>query len=351
MCGSVDVFGSGADAAAAVLRRVGIRVEKALDLSTSAGFDRAVLLLAGRLRRRASVPEAEAMRAAVAELDVDWRRTTAEQRRRLVSNALTAAGRHLALIQREVRAPLGEAAQAVVGATRSHARRQGLAIGARFSALDQRIIQHIVDSTANFVRDEYGRRASTFGQRARQVVADGLAAGLGRADIAAELEKAAGAALIHRSPFYWETAAGSFVGRGRSYSQMSSYTEAGIERYQIVAVLDEATTPACRWLNGKSFTVRSALDRFAEVEASEDPEAVKRLTPWVRERVADGRRELYVEHASGRHDLAIVRHAATGRRDDAGSFRALRGDDQLASLGVGFPPYHGLCRTSTVGIP
>jgi SPP1 gp7 family putative phage head morphogenesis protein len=350
MCADLAAIAAGADATEALLRRRGIVVVKALDLSTSAGFDAAVMQLAVRLQRRAGAPEAQAVRAAVAELDIDWRRTTPEQRRRLVSSAMAAAGRHLALIPREVRLPLGDAAEEVVAATRSHGRRQGLAIGARFSAMDRRVIQHIVDSAANFIRDESGHRVDTFGERARQVVADGLASGLGRADLAAALEKVARDALIQRSPFYWETAAASFVGRGRSYAQMSSYAEAGIERYQIVAVLDEVTTPVCRWLNGKTFSVRSALDRFAEVEATDDPEAVKRLTPWVRERVADGRRRLYVEHATGRHELAIIENAATGRRDDAGSFRALRRDDQLADLGVGFPPYHGLCRTSTIGI-
>jgi len=350
MCRELDLVAAGAEAASLVLSQLGVRIAKALDLGTPAGFDQAVAGLASRLRRVASSSEAEAVRAAIAHLDVDWRRTTPEQRRRLVSSAMSAAGRRTALIQREVRVPLGEAAEEVVAATRTRARRQGLAISARFSALDRRVVQHIVGSSANFVRDEYGRRADVFGQRAREVVAEGLAAGLGRADIAAELETAARAALIQRSPFYWETVAGSFVGRGRSYSEVASYAEAGIQRYQIIAVLDEQTTAICRWMNGKVFSVRSGLDRFAEVEAAKDPEEIKRLAPWVRERGTGDRRLLYVDHASGRHDLAVVQRNAVGRRDDVGAFRALRGDDALPGLGLSSPPFHGLCRTGTLAM-
>jgi SPP1 gp7 family putative phage head morphogenesis protein len=342
----LDLVAAGADAASAALVRVGVRLAKALDLATPHGFDVAVARLASRLRRTAAPSEANAVRAAVAELDVDWRRTSPEQRRRLVSSAMVAAGRRTALIPGEIRAPLGDAADEVVAATRSLARRRGVAIGARFSALDRRVIQHIVGSAANFVRDEYGRRVDEFGERARQVVADGLAEGLGRDDIAAKLEKAARASLIQRSPFYWETATASFIGRGRSYTEVAGYAEAGIERYQIVAVLDEVTTPVCRWLHGKTFSVRSALDRFAKVEAADEPEAVKRLTPWIRERAAGERRILYVDHASGRHDVAVLRRNVGG----AAAFRALRGDDGLADLGLSFPPYHGLCRSQTVAV-
>jgi len=348
MCGDLEVVAAGRRAAEHVLGSLGVPVAKAMHLATAAGFDQAVARLASLLRGRAEPREVEAVRAAVAELDVDWRATTAEQRRRLIAAAMEAAGRRTALMSRQIRVPLSEAANQVVAATRSHARRaQGLAIGAEFSALDYRVVDHVVRSHGNFVRDAYGRRLDAFSQRAREVVADGLAAGLGRDDIASDLARAARAELIERAPYYWEMVASSFIGRGRSFAQLSSYAEAGIEHYQVVAVLDSATTAICRFLHGKVFAVGAGLDLVAELERAE-PEEIKQRTPWVREQKSGDRRVLYVDHATGRRDIATVLRSGVGMNDDRGEFRVHADDRALAELGLGFPPYHGHCRTSTI---
>lgn len=323
-------------------------VEKAMDLGSPQGFDRAATLLAARLRRSAAPAEADALREAVAVLDVDWGRTTAAQRRRLVAESLAAAGRATALIPQRIQAPLGEAATAVINATRSHARQvQELAIGARFNALDHRVARHIVNAQGLFVRDEYGRRLDAFGREARRVVASGLERGLGRADIADELATAARVALVDRAPFYWEVVASAFIAQGRSFAQVSSYAEAGIQRYRIEAVLDERTTHICRFLHGKTFAVADALLKFEQVERLEQPEDIKRLLPWVRERI-DG--EHLVLHGAGTV-IADVTRSALGTRDDVGEFRSRLPEERLSDAGLCFPPFHGLCRTTTLAVP
>ena len=322
-------------------------VEKAMDLGSPAGFDRASTLLAARLRRSAAPAEADALREAVAVLDVDWGRTTAAQRRRLVTESLVAAGRSTALIPRRIQAPLGEAATAVINATRTHSRQvQELAIGARFNALDQRVARHIVKAQGLFVRDEYGRLLDVFGREARRVVASGLERGLGRVDIAGELEAAARTALIDRAPFYWEVVASAFVGQGRSFAQVSSYAEAGVHRYRIEAVLDERTTHICRYLHGKTFAVDEALRKFEQVERLEDPEAIKQALPWVGER-REGNRLVLTGAGTA---IAEVTRSAMGTRDDVGEFRPRLTEDRLGDAGIGFPPFHGLCRSTTLAI-
>ena len=42
--------------------------------------------------------------------------------------------------------------------------------------------------------------------------------------------------------------------------------------------------------------------------------------------------------------------SAFGTRDDRGDFRALASDGALREVGIGFPPYHGLCRTTTLAV-
>ncbi|MFZ5446569.1 MAG: phage minor head protein [Myxococcota bacterium] len=322
-------------------------VSKAMDLGSPHGFDRASALLAARLRRSAAPAEADALREAVAVLDVDWGRTTAAQRRRLVAESLVAAGRSTALIQQSIQVPLGDAATAVINATRAHSRQvQELAIGARFNALDHRVARHIVNAQGLFARDEYGRRLDAFGREARRVVASGLERGLGRSDIAGELESAARAALIERAPFYWEVIASAFIGQGRSFAQVSNYAEAGVQRYRIEAVLDERTTHICRFLHGKTFGVRDALRKFDQVERLDQPEDIKRLLPWVRERLDGDRLTLH----SGGVPIADVTRSAVGRRDDVGEFRPRVSEDRLGEVGLGFPPFHGLCRSTTLAV-
>ena len=326
---------------------------KAMYLSTGVGFDRAVGSLSRSLRRSTQADETAALRTVVAELDVDWHRTTPAQRRKLISQAMNAAGRHTALIPARIESPFGDAADEVVASTRSHARQaQGLAIGADLNAMDRRVTEHLVSSNLSFVTNEYGRRLDGLGEQARRIVADGVEAGLGRDQIAGNLKRAAERSLIGRSASYWDVVAASFIANGRSFAQLSSYAEAGIERYLIEAVLDEQTTEACRFLHGKTFSVGDGIRRFEQIESLDDPDEIKASQPWVRQATdrSTGRTALYVNRDGVRTPLAEVTRSGVGSKDDLGEFARAASSRELMDMGVGFPPYHGLCRTTTVPV-
>ena len=127
-----------ADALATDLLR--LPLAKAMDLGTPRGFDRAVASLAAELRRQAGRPERDAVRAAVNVLDVDWRSTTPEQRRRLVSEAMNAAALATAVIPARIQATLGPAAEAVVAAIQAAGGLTLLAHPARYRLPHQRLI-------------------------------------------------------------------------------------------------------------------------------------------------------------------------------------------------------------------
>ena len=189
-----------------------------------------------------------------------------------------------------------------------------------------------------------------FGVEARRVATEGLEAGLGRDDISRDLERAAQPVLAGRGSFYWEVVAGAFIADGRSFAQMSAYAEAGIRRYAIEAVMDEQTTEICRYLDGKTFSVGDALDRFDRLDRLDEPEDVKREKPWVRERIdpETGRKELFVQRGEEQTRIAVVERSGVGSRDERGEFSRGLANHELMDLGVSFPPYHGLCRTTTV---
>jgi len=346
------VVSSAREAADEILERyLRVRLQKAFDLSNPDGFDQAVARLSSVLRAKVSDTDDAAVRAAVSVLDVDWGDTTAAQRKTLISQAMVAAGRKTAAAPGAVQVVFGDAADEVVGAARSAARdTQRLAIGADFNALDRRIIDHLSISQAAFVRDEYGRRATTFSIRARRVVADGLEAGLGRTDIARDLAQAAWSTLAGRGRPYWEVVASSFMSQGRSFGQLSAYAEAGIDRYRFEAVLDEHTTEVCRFLHGKEFSVRRGLQLFERLEA--EPDQVKDIQPWVREKYDSetGIKSLYVDRGEQRTTIADVTRSALGTKDDRGQFSPGLSERELSNLGASMPPAHALCRSTTLAV-
>ena len=323
-----------------------VRVRKAIRLDSPEEFDRAVGRLAAALRVHAQKPEREAVRAALAVLDVAWPTTTATQRRELLRRAMAIASEKLARVPAQVGETLSEGASRVVAASREGIRREGLSIGVGFSALDNRVKRFMTRSHVLFVRDEYGKRLESFGKMAREAVARGMAAGLGRDDTAELLAQAAEQAMLRRHGRYWEILAGSFVGRGRSYAQVSAYAEAGITRYRIEAVLDERTSNVCRFLHGRTFTVGDALRSFEEAERLKNPEEIKDLNPWVR---VNGS-ALYLMRGGTRIVVGEVVRSGEGKWDNTGEFATQRSSAALSALGLGFPPYHGLCRTTTTAV-
>jgi hypothetical protein len=57
---------------------------------------------------------------------------------------------------------------------------------------------------------------------------------------------------------------------------------------------------------------------------------------------------LFVERGGLRTPLVEVTRSGVGTVDDQGEHGRAVSNRELMDLGVGFPPYHGLCRTTTV---
>ena len=57
-----------------------------------------------------------------------------------------------------------------------------------------------------------------------------------------------------------------------------------------------------------------------------------------------------MDGGAGRTDLAEVARSALGTRDDRSELRPLASDAALREVGIGFPPYDGLCRTTMLAV-
>jgi SPP1 gp7 family putative phage head morphogenesis protein len=323
-----------------------------IDPRSPEGFLRIVDQVARALRRASQGAEADAVRRAIDQLDVDWPHLTDADRMRIVRAANEAIAGVPQAIMPKVHEVLDlEAGRVVRGTRRSAKQTFSLNISSDFTRTDERIAQFVARSQTNFIRDEYGRRQVTFSEKARQIVSRAITQGLGRDEISRQLREAFRNTAVNRSAFYWDVVASAFVGRARSFAEVSSYADAGISHYIIVAVLDEVTTDICRFLHGKRFSVGASMAQFARIERLRDPERIKHEQPWLQVRQdRRGNRVIVVPTEHGNVSVAVVEDSAERKhaKDERGRFRNGMSAAKLETLNVGPPPYHGLCRTTCV---
>lgn len=124
---------------------------------------------------------------------------------------------------------------------------------------------------------------------------------------------------------YYEMVASQVLNNSRSYSNMRFYTEAGIERFEVLAIMDERTSEQCKFMDGQILEVNVALKRYEKYDEAETIEDVKNVNPWIQ---------------STKEGLFV---------NDKRVTEGMTGED-LQALGLNAPPYHGRCRTTVVPI-
>ena len=329
-----------------------VNIAKALDPTDPDDYVRIVARLSESLRRATRETEGKILRKAINTLDVDWSRMTAKQRGAVIRAARASVASIPAKILPAIDARMTVSGTSTVeGTRRAVSRSKKVDIIATMSLGDKRIIDHLVTSQSHYITDEYGRRAVGYSQTAKKIVGKGLKQGLGRDAIARELQASLGVkAGLRSSAHYWRVISAAFTGRARTFGQLSSFRDAGIERYRFLAVLDERTTDQCRFLDGKIFKVSKALDLFEKSADADEPEAVKDIMPWIRAgRNADGERELFILDREGnRTSVATVVRSGVGSVDDTGEFKNGMDTEALSNAGIIMPPLHGLCRSDVV---
>lgn len=248
------------------------------------------------------------------------------------------------------------ARSSVATATASKIRAAGQ-IGASLTARERDVAQRIGRDALAFVTDEYKRRSVAASERAREIIARGLAQGLGREEIGRDLENALAGTVQGRTANYWRIVASATTSRNRSFGQLSGYRDAGIVGYEWVALMDDRCCEVCRFLNGQVFPVNEGLLRFDRANRERDPEVAINHFAWYRivggETGEDGLRrggDIYVSpRGQGPTErIATVERSGMGINDDRGEHTVHRG--VLEGGGTITPPAHGACRCTTVPV-
>lgn len=224
-------------------------------------------------------------------------------------------------------------------------------IQAVWDAADERVVRQVRNSQSHFIRDAYGRRQIGMSAEARRVVSRGVRAGYDSTTIGNALSQRMAAQGLIRAESYWSTVSSIYSARSRQYGLFRGYDEAGIEQARFEAVLDERTTEQCYFMDGKILNIGQTVQRFRDVADDPDPEAVVDRQPFMQlGKDKNGKEILYYKKGGNRVVVADVKNAARGTKDGSGSYRQRVSDDKLADAGIGPPPLHGKCRSTTTPV-
>jgi SPP1 gp7 family putative phage head morphogenesis protein len=340
----------GIDAIDAVFKSgYGIEIQKApLDPLDPDDFLRIVSQLARAMEAATSGAEGVALRAALQALDVDWPTMNVAGRDRVI-DAVRAA---LAPVPERVMPTITETfeirgGQTMAAARESAIRRFGLEIGTSLSQRDLDAEKYIRASYSNMITNAYGERVDALASMARDIVSNGLEQGLGRDDIANDLNRALGDRLM-RGRSYWQVVATSFMNTARTASNLNAFADAGITLYRFEAVMDEATTDQCRFYHDQVFSVGAAINTMNAQMRATSIEGLQNTNPWVRVgRDSDGGQYMYVERDGERTRIADIESSGVGTQE-AGTYTNAKSSTALEGMGVPYPPLHALCRSTIV---
>lgn len=163
-----------------------------------------------------------------------------------------------------------------------------------------------------------------------------ISSGMSRRDAGRFFENTIGKEL-KRDRAYWELTADAITTRSRSFSNISAFERAGVERYIISIVDDHRTSDICRYLGGKEVAVvdketgESKTVQLSEEERTFDVAA------------AAGVRDAMLAAKTPEEAKEIMPWKGVQRRVERGESTA-----QMSAGGVMMPPFHGRCRSRMV---
>jgi hypothetical protein len=218
-------------------------------------------------------------------------------------------------------------------------------LGANFALPDSQAVELLSQHHSFWVRNRQGQLADQMSARARNITSRGLEQGLGRAEIARDLEQGIRGGL--QQPGYWRTVAANHVSRARSFSLGSTMRSAGIQFYRIEAVLDDRTTHQCNFLHGKILPVGPAATRMDRSIADPNPEGILWNNPFIRDN-GESIDVHYPDGTSRRVANITQRSTGIGPRGPTATFSGGMSQADMVDAAIGFPPYHHGCRTTVV---
>jgi len=218
-------------------------------------------------------------------------------------------------LQRRYAQRVGQAvAQSITASYTTGQEAVDIEVAQNITVTDRRARRALEEDMMYWIRTHYDRQVrGRLQEKAKEVIGEGD--GLGRRR-AGEIFREEFQPEFGESQTYWELMSNHVTTRSREFGRVEAYVKAGVEAYQIDAVLDRRTSEICRHLDGMTFPVSAAVQTRDRLLDADDPEVVKEAAPWL----------------------------------DADTIKGLTADE-LAERGVVFPPFHPHCRSRTFKAP
>jgi len=189
-----------------------------------------------------------------------------------------------------------------------------VSVAGNINVTDRRAQRWLQEDSMYWIGSHYDRQLrDRLREKAEEAIGDGD--GLGRRR-AGQLFQEEFSEEFGQSNTYWELMSNHVTTRSREFGRVEAFVKAGVEKYQIDAVLDRRTSEICEYLDGKVFDVSDAVAVRDELMGSEEPQDVKDTAPW------------------------LEPETLTNLSPSA-----------LAERGVVIPPFHAHCRSRTNAVP
>ena len=238
----------------------------------------------------------------------------------------------------------------------SEASAAALRVTPKLTAIDEATIQ-VLKETDNFLLSSMHQR--NVANKANQKAIEVLTEGFGERELARRLEEEVGETILLNSRANIKVIANDTINKARNFSRINQYEKIGIQTYEFIAILDERTTPMCRYMNGRTFSTETSLGivedvmNFGVVD-DDNLEKFKTLRPWGNvdnKRLKAGQNAIFIKDARGAKTFlpdSSFRFTesggirANGNPNDAGV------NGKLQNKRFVFPPLHANCRSTVV---
>lgn len=201
----------------------------------------------------------------------------------------------------------------------------GIHVSASLNQPDELAMEKLAGNQTFWIGEFWSKSLSN--RLAATIRRESLEQGLGRSEVGRILNGVVrsefpGVAVpgIYRgsSESYFRMLSGTIRNHASTYGALTGLEQAGIQRYRIIAVMDERTSDECKEMNGRSFSVQTGMTQMNATILAEDPEEMKSVAGW--------KKVEQIKQAAGTGDA---------RSQELG----------LAAAGLALPPYHASCRT------
>jgi SPP1 gp7 family putative phage head morphogenesis protein len=219
-------------------------------------------------------------------------------------------------------------------------------IGTSFDRDEKKALQQIGTQQGWFLRGAQGEVSQRITNKGRKIVEDGLSMGLGRKEIGKRLKDNLPTMWDKYGDNYANVVASNAVVRARSFSQLSTYQDAGIELMEVIAILDERTSDVCRYMDGQVISVNESMNIATEAANIAEPKDIGKVSPFMSVKNTPAGKILTTGTGT---EVAEMTRSGKGAVNDRGGFSGFKMGNQLPQQAkIGAPPYHHNCRSLTV---